>query len=100
MKGFHCLSGWDGTSASLVEKVKSKLRDPESFEHVETKVTPVEKGEHSIIMRYRARNGFGGLNVDTAMGTLSHSTCDAELITEAVPGYSDSAPLVFPEDEP
>jgi hypothetical protein len=76
-KGFHCLSAWDGSHRGFSEKVKAQLRDPSSFEHVETKVTPEKAGSHGIVMRYRARNGFGGMNVGTAIGSYSHVTCDA-----------------------
>ncbi len=76
-KGFHCLSGWDGSHRGFVEQVKSTLRDPESFEHDETLVTPNVDGRHSIIMSFRARNGFGGMNAETAIGTFDHVTCEA-----------------------
>lgn len=81
-KGFDCLSGWDGSNASLVSIVKSQLRDPDSFEHVETKITPKDpNGQHMVVMTYRARNGFGGLNVNQAMARVDGSTCGAVLIT-------------------
>jgi hypothetical protein len=79
-KGFHCLSAWDGSHSGLVEQVKASLRDPASFEHDETSITPVsEKGVHVITMKYRARNGFGGMNVQTAIGTVQQSDCVASL---------------------
>lgn len=78
-QGFHCLSGWDGSSASLVGQVKLQLREPDSFEHIETRITPEVNGKHTVMMQYRARNGFGGMNVATAFGTVDHQTCDAAL---------------------
>jgi hypothetical protein len=83
-KGFHCLSGWDGSNRSLVAAVKRQLRDPDSFEHDETRIAPVlpsSEGKHPISMRYRARNGFGGMNVETAVGYVDPRTCGAELLT-------------------
>jgi hypothetical protein len=74
-KGFHCLSGWDGSSRELVAMVKDRLRDPDSFEHDETRVAPNVGGQHVIIMRYRARNGFGGMNVSYAKAAMSNATC-------------------------
>lgn len=65
---------------AVADLVKSNLRDPESFEHAETRITPVVKGKHTIIMQYRARNGFGGMNAETAMGTIDNATCSATLI--------------------
>jgi hypothetical protein len=78
-RGFHCLSGWDGSNASLVQQVKDQLREPDSFEHIETRITPEVDGRHNITMEYRARNGFGGMNVATAVGTVDHRTCEATL---------------------
>lgn len=78
-RGSHCLSGWDGSNRSLVEQVKDQLREPDSFEQIETRITPEVNGKHTIMMEYRARNGFGGMNVATAFGTVDHVTCDATL---------------------
>jgi hypothetical protein len=80
-QGFHCLSKWDGSSRSLVEQVKLQLRDPNSFEHDETRIAPNKNGQHAITMRYRAKNGFGGMNVATAVGTVDHDTCEATVLT-------------------
>ena len=80
-KGFHCLSAWDGSNDSLVEQVKATLRDPASFEEIETKITPVKDGKHMIIMTYRAKNGFGGMNVGSAIGTVDHESCKATLVS-------------------
>ena len=79
-QGLHCLSGWDGSNRSLVDQVKRQLREPTSFEHVETDIQPEVNGKHSITMEYRARNGFGGMDVATAEGTVDHETCEATLI--------------------
>lgn len=77
-KGLHCLSPWDGSSSQFVEAVKRQLRDPNSFEHAETRIAPVDgKGQHLIVMGYRAKNGFGGMNAVTAMGTVSNKDCSA-----------------------
>ena len=81
-KGFHCLSAWDGSSAELIAQVKAQLREPDSFEEIETKITPRdEDGMHKIGMTYRARNGYGGMNVETAMGTVVSGTCVTKLVT-------------------
>lgn len=74
---FHCLSAWDGTYSALINAVKENLRDPGSFEHVETRISEIrEDGRQEVIMRYRAKNGFGGLNVQYAKGTLFNLNCD------------------------
>lgn len=80
--GFHCLSPWDGSHREFRNAVRDKMRDPDSFEHVETRVTPVdEDGMHAIIMQYRARNGFGGMNVGTALGQYRNAGCGFVILT-------------------
>jgi len=80
-KGFHCLSSWDGSHRDFRDAVKSMMRAPDSFEHIETRVTPVANdGTHTILMEYRAQNGFGGMNVATAVGTYRNSDCRATVV--------------------
>jgi hypothetical protein len=75
--GFHCLSTWDGSSRELYDAVKATLRDPSSMEHVETRIAPVAaNGTHLITMQFRAKNGFGGMNVSKAVGRLRNSDCN------------------------
>ena len=69
--GLHCLSIIDGSHARLVASFKSGLRDPSSFEHVETRITPVrDDGFHHLSMAYRAKNGFGGLTLGTVSANV------------------------------
>jgi uncharacterized protein (DUF1684 family) len=80
--GFHCLSSWDGSHREFRNAVRDRMRDPDSFEHIETRVTPVdEDGMHTIIMQYRARNGFGGMNVGTALGQYRNAGCGFVILT-------------------
>ncbi|WBX85802.1 hypothetical protein [Sphingosinicella microcystinivorans] len=52
----------------MKDAVKASLRNPKSFEHIATIRSAVGKdGRFGVIMRYRAQNGFGGMNVE-AMG--------------------------------
>ncbi len=81
-KGFHCLSGWNGAHRGVERVVKENLRDPSSFEHIETKITPVnENGEHRLIMSYRAANAFGGKTIGNAIAMVNNSSCAATVIS-------------------
>ena len=74
--GRHCLSAWDGSHQVLVSVVKARLRNPASFEHVETSASPVDsEGRNILIMKFRAENGFGGMNVGLAYATMNNGTC-------------------------
>lgn len=78
--GLHCLSAWDGSNRSMVDAVQNRLRDPDSFKHYETRIGKIDKkGEHLLIMEYGARNGFGGMNRQVAMGVVNGETCDARV---------------------
>jgi hypothetical protein len=75
-QGLHCLIPVLGYNSSFVDAVKARLRDPDSFVHERTRIAPADKtGQHPIIMDYRARNGFGGVNRAVAVGTVDHETC-------------------------
>ena len=79
--GFHCLSEWNGSHRGVVDWLKDNLRDPDSYEHIETRITPVNTaGEHTLLMQYRARNGFGGMNVGNLTATVQNKTCQATII--------------------
>lgn len=79
-KGFHCLSAWDGSHRAVVSYVEQNLKDPDSFDHAETRITPVnENGEHLLVMQYRAKNGFGALTIGNATATIKNSDCSATI---------------------
>lgn len=82
-KGFHCLSAWDGSQRDLEKYVKDHLRDPDSYEHIETRIAPVsDVGTHNVAMQYRARNGFGGMTIGSATGVITNDGC--KLVTASV----------------
>lgn len=81
-KGFHCLSSWDGSHAAFKRDVKNRMRDPSSFEHIETGVTSISSSNtHNVHMKYRAKNGFGGYVVGTATGVFNNSDCRHTVIS-------------------
>ena len=74
-KGFHCLSSWDGSYRPLVETIKKYLKDPDSFKHRETTITPNNGGIHVVMMTYGAKNSYGGYVVEKAAARLD-SNCN------------------------
>lgn len=81
ISGFHCLSQWDGSHRELISNLKTTLRDPDSFEHIDTKITPVDaKGFHLLTMRYRSKNGFGGMAIGTVIAQIKKDNCSFEMI--------------------
>ena len=82
-KGFHCLSVWNGTHSGVISRVKAILNDPDSFEHDETLVAPMQNGQHQFTMKYRAKNGFGAIMRGNALGTYGHEDCNDINLTQA-----------------
>jgi len=82
--GFHCLSAWDGSHRALKSNTEQRMRNPDSFEHIETRITPVSSdGTHKVIMRFHAENGFGGMTIGMAVATVDNSSCSAsEIVVE------------------
>jgi hypothetical protein len=52
-------SPWDGSHRELEKYIKRNLKDPKSYEHIETRYG--DKGDHIFLYtKYRAKNSFGG----------------------------------------
>lgn len=80
--GLHCTRGDGQFLPDLGKAVIERLRDPSSFQHIGTSIMPAdEKGIHKVEMRYRAANGYGGLDVDTATAQLTNRNCNIEVIS-------------------
>ncbi len=74
--GFHCLSGWDGSHERFKEYVRQRMREPDSFEHIKTYIWRANSaGKNLLKMQYRARNGFGWMNIGTAVAQIDNSSC-------------------------
>lgn len=74
-------SGIDGSHRNVEAELKARLRDPGSYEHVETRYL-VGAESITVYTRYRAKNGFGGLNVSTAVAEVDGSGRVLSLRTE------------------
>jgi hypothetical protein len=81
-KGFHCLSEWDGSHKAIVAELKPTLRNPDSFVHVYTEISPVTaQGTHSLTMSYRAENGFGGMSIGTLKAVVMNADCSFVILS-------------------
>lgn len=65
------LSGWDGSVQSVEEAIKLRLKDPDSYKHVETKLVDSGFGNVTVFTKYRARNSFNAVITDTATAVVS-----------------------------
>ncbi|WYK06376.1 hypothetical protein DWF04_022270 [Cereibacter sphaeroides f. sp. denitrificans] len=72
----HCLNPQDGSHPEFVSAVKARLRNPDSFEHLETRVLEVdEEGRNIVVMAFWMRDRFGEKKMETALGSFSNKTC-------------------------
>ena len=81
LNGFHCLNPLDGNHDGLEALIRDQLKDPGSMETIETRISPMRDGQHGIILSFRARNSLGGMVVNTAIGKVSTTSCQAALIS-------------------
>lgn len=66
-------SAWDGSNSELVAYVKNGMKDPSSFEHVETRFN--NKGDHyEIRMVFRGKNSFNAVVTQTVIADLDKAT--------------------------
>ncbi|MFN3776601.1 hypothetical protein [Sphingomonas parapaucimobilis] len=69
--GSVCADGPDDLNTSLEWNVKRSLKEPSSFEHMGTVITPAKNGKgYDALMRFRSKNSFGGYAVGTAVAKL------------------------------
>lgn len=79
--GRHCLS-FDGSHRGVIAELKNRMRDPDSFQHIETRVTPPDNHTQLLVMSYRGKNGFGGMNKETLTAQVTPETCSFKIISE------------------
>lgn len=76
-----CLSSWDGSIPALKRYVRERLRNPRSFEHIETRAAEPENSTQMVVMTYRGENGFGGLTQGSAIARVNFRTCEIINVT-------------------
>jgi hypothetical protein len=62
-------SGFDGSHRNVEAFIKSQLKDPSSYEHVETRYT-VNTNTITVYTKYRARNSFNAVVTETRIATV------------------------------
>lgn len=74
---YACTASLDGSMSGFAREVESSLRDPDSFEHIQSFATTVDHdGMQRVRMKFRARNGFGGVNVEMAEAVVQNAGCE------------------------
>lgn len=74
-----CLSSWDGSCPALERYLKKYLKDPKSYEHIETGFWNM--GDYAVVLtKYRAKNSFGGYNIGYIKAKVSWDCEVTEII--------------------
>ena len=61
----------DGQNYQVVQAVKKRMNDPDSFEHIETKHIDQGSGDIAVTMLFRGKNAFGGKVVNKAAAMVN-----------------------------
>lgn len=60
------LSSWDGSNKKLEQYIKSRMNDPKSYEHIETRYNiETDKGIANMVTQFRGKNALGGVVVNS-----------------------------------
>lgn len=74
-------SVWDGAHRKLEKLIETNLKDPDSYEHIETKY--IDKQDHILVyMKYRAKNSFGGFVIGNVVAKCSLDGDVLEIISQ------------------
>lgn len=65
------ISSLDGYCRTLQSHVKKNLKDPSSFEHMNTRFNVSKDGSAIVVMKYRARNSFGGFVIESVRAKVA-----------------------------
>lgn len=68
----ECLDKWN---RHLKQHTKEIIRDPGSFKPINTTIISLKDGYHTIIMNYRAKNGYGGMSSGSTGAHIKLSNC-------------------------
>lgn len=64
-------SAWDGSVKSVEDGIKMRLKDPDSYKHIQTKFKDSGLGNVTVFTQYSARNSFNAVVPNTATAEVS-----------------------------
>lgn len=73
-------SAWDGSHPQLSRLIKENCRNPDSYEHIETKYRD-DGNSIFVITKYRAENGFGGMSIGTVSARVDFDGNVIEIVS-------------------
>lgn len=71
-----CFGTFNGDEMpKLTKAVKESLHNPESFEHIETKIALADVGATNVRMRFRGENGFSAIRTASVDAQVNPDDC-------------------------
>ncbi|WP_340156581.1 hypothetical protein [uncultured Winogradskyella sp.] len=74
-------SAWDGSHPKLSRMIKENCRNPDSYEHIETRFRD-DGNSIFVITKYRAENGFGGMTIGSVSARVDFSGNVLEIVSQ------------------
>ena len=74
-------SAWDGSHPKLSRMIEKSCRNPDSYEHIETKFRD-DGNSIFVITKYRAQNGFGGMTIGNVTARVDFQGNVIEIISQ------------------
>lgn len=64
-------SGWDGAHPAVERAIKDQMKNPDSYQHVETRYIDTGYDNFTVFTRFRGTNSFNAVVTNTATATVS-----------------------------
>jgi len=74
-------SAWDGSHPKLSRMIEENCRNPDSYEHIETRFRD-DGNSIFVITKYRAENGFGGMTIGTVSARVDFEGNVLEIVSQ------------------
>lgn len=74
-------SGWDGSHRNVEAALKAQMKNPKSYEHVETRYS-VGADSITVVTTYRGTNGFGAVVTSQAIATVDKTGNVLSLVSQ------------------
>lgn len=74
-------SAWDGSHPKLSRMIEESCRNPDSYEHIETRFRD-DGTSIFVITKYRAENGFGGMTIGNVTARVDFDGNVIEIVSQ------------------
>lgn len=74
-------SAWDGSHPKLSRMIEESCRNPDSYEHIETRFRD-DGNSIFVITKYRAENGFGGMTIGNVTARVDFNGNVIEIVSQ------------------